>query len=161
MIAVAAGAREFSIVLKACQDNGIAWLDWNDLARNRDIFEVFKFMIAFRNSHVIIRRNQSKSTYAIPKVSTHGYTAWMNEYSWESKQVGVMYAGRVMGRDDVVYACFNAYWEEIEITLPDIPGRGSWLCVLDTCADPVIKKRRVNGPKYKMGPRSAIVLEFG
>lgn len=143
-----------------CQDNEIAWLNWNDLKKNKDIFDVFKFMIAFRDKHVIIRRNQSKSTHAIPKVSTHGYTAWMNEYNWESKQVGVMYAGKVTGKDDIVYACFNAYWEEIEITLPDIPGRDHWLCVLDTYADPVIKRRKVDGLKYKMGPRSAIVLEF-
>jgi glycogen operon protein len=84
----------------------------------------------------------------------------MDDYNWESKQVGVMYAGKVMGKDDIVYACFNSYWEEIEITLPDIPGRDHWLCVLDTYADPVIKRRKVDGLKYKMGPRSAIVLEF-
>ncbi|MCR4806286.1 MAG: glycogen debranching enzyme [Lachnospiraceae bacterium] len=143
-----------------CQDNETAWLNWNDLKKNKDIFEVFKFMIAFRNRHVIIRRNQSKCTYAIPKVSTHGFTPWMDEYNWESKQVGVMYAGKVTGRDDIVYACFNSYWEEIEITLPDILGRDHWLCVLDTWASPVIKRRRVDGLKYKMGPRSAIVLEF-
>ena len=143
-----------------CQDNEIAWLDWNDLKKNKDIFEVFKFMIAFRDKHVIIRRNQSRSTRAIPKVSTHGYDAWMDNYNWESKQVGVMYAGKVEGRDDIVYACLNAYWEEIEITLPDIAGRDHWMCVLDTYAEPVIKRRRVEGLKYRMGPRSAIVLEF-
>ncbi len=144
-----------------CQDNGIAWLDWNDLKKNKDIFEVFRFMIAFRNRHVVIRRNQSKSTYSVPKVSTHGYNAWMDEYNWESKQVGVMYAGRVEGKDDIVYACINTYWEEIEITLPDIKGCDHWMCVLDTYADPVIKRRRIDGLKYKMGPRSAIVLELG
>ncbi|MBR6486532.1 MAG: glycogen debranching enzyme [Lachnospiraceae bacterium] len=143
-----------------CQDNEVSWLNWNDLSNNRDIYEMFRFMIAFRNKHAVIRRNQSKSSYNIPKVSTHGYTAWMDEYSWESKQVGVMYAGKVNGRDDIVYACFNSYWEPIEITVPDIPGRDKWDLVVDTYAYPVIKRHRLTSRKYTMGPRSAIVLEF-
>ncbi len=148
-----------------CQDNGVSWIDWNDKEKNSDIFEVFRFMIAFRNRHVIIRRNQAKTSLGLPKVSTHGYMPWMDEYSWESKQVGVMYAGKDGSRDDIVYACFNAYWEPIEITLPEIVYTGSesrrkWHCLLDTYADPVIKDRKLTSLKYRMGPRSAIVLEF-
>ena len=96
----------------------------------------------------------------LPHVSTHGYTPWMDEYSWESKQVGVMYAGKQDGRDDIVYACFNSYWEPITITLPDIPGRDKWFRVVDTYADPVIKQQKLTSLNYTMGPRSAIVLEF-
>ena len=117
-------------------------------------------MIAFRKKHPSIRRNQAKSAYNLPKVSTHGYTPWMEGYTWESKQVGVMYAGKVAGKDDITYACFNTYWEPIEITLPDIPGRDRWDLVVDTCAYPVIKRTRLTSRKYVMGPRSAIVLEF-
>ncbi len=139
-----------------CQDNKVAWLDWNDREKNADIFELFKFMIAFRHKHSAIRKKHS-SSYGLPSVSTHGFVPWMDEYSWESKQVGIMYAGR----SDIVYACFNAYWEEIEITLPEIPdGNGSWICVVDTWATPVIRRRKVDTLNYRMGPRSAIVLEY-
>ena len=33
-----------------CQDNEISWLDWTYLEKNRDLFEFFKFMIAYRTS---------------------------------------------------------------------------------------------------------------
>ncbi len=145
-----------------CQDNEVGWLNWDDKEKNKDIYEVFRFMIAFREDHPSIRRNLSKSVYGLPKISTHGYTAFMNEYTWESKQAGVMYAGRSKNgkKDDIVYACFNTYWENITITLPQIPGRGKWYAVLDTAADEVISTRKLTSDKYTMGPRSAIVLEY-
>ncbi|MCR5405790.1 MAG: glycogen debranching enzyme [Lachnospiraceae bacterium] len=143
-----------------CQDNEVAWLDWNDKEKNRDIYELFKFMIDFRNDHVVIRRDIHKCSQKLPRVSTHGYTPWMDEYGWDAKQVGVMYAGSIDGKDDIVYACFNSYWEPIEITLPDIPGRDHWIRVVDTYSDKVIKRQKLTSLKYTMGPRSAIVLEF-
>ena len=38
-----------------CQDNEISWLNWNDLEKNRGLFEFFKYMIAFRQEHRVIR----------------------------------------------------------------------------------------------------------
>ena len=38
-----------------CQDNEIAWLDWNDLEKNADIFRYFKQMIQFRRQHKVLR----------------------------------------------------------------------------------------------------------
>lgn len=40
-----------------CQDNEISWLDWNLLKKNHDLFEFFQFMIHYRMSHPIIRKN--------------------------------------------------------------------------------------------------------
>jgi glycogen operon protein len=140
----------------------VGWINWDDKEKNRDIFEVFKFMIEFREDHPAIRHNLSRSVFGLPKVSRHGYTPFMDEYTWESKQVGVMYAGhsRSSNKDDVVYACFNTYWESITITLPQIDGNGKWYAVLDTYADKVIDSRKLTSDKYTMGPRSAIVLEY-
>ena len=33
-----------------CQDNITSWLDWRMLEKNRDLFEFFKFMIAYRKA---------------------------------------------------------------------------------------------------------------
>ena len=145
-----------------CQDNEVGWLNWEDKEKNKDIFEVFKFMIEFRDDHPSIRHNVSKSIFGLPKVSSHGYTPFMNEYTWESKQAGVMYAGHSKSRekDDLVYACFNTWWEEITITIPQIEADGNWYVVLDTYADPVIETRKLESLKYTMGPRSSIVLEY-
>ena len=145
-----------------CQDNEVGWINWEDKEKNKDIFEVFRFMIAFREDHPSIRHNLSKSIFDLPKVSTHGYSAFMDHYTWESKQAGVMYAGqsRSSGRIDIVYACFNTYWEEITITIPAIGAKGNWYVVLDTYADEVICEKKLGGTEYTMGPRSAIVMEY-
>ena len=37
-----------------CQDNITSWLDWRMLEKNKDLFEFFKFMIAFRKQHPVI-----------------------------------------------------------------------------------------------------------
>jgi glycogen operon protein len=145
-----------------CQDNEVGWIDWEDKEKNKDIFEVFKFMIAFRDDHPSIRHNLSKSVFNLPKVSTHGYTAFMDHYTWESKQAGVMYAGqsKSTGKTDIVYACFNTYWEDIRIEIPQIDGKGKWYVVLDTYSDDAICERKLDGFEYIMGPRSAIVMEY-
>jgi glycogen operon protein len=39
-----------------CQDNKISWLDWNNLEENKDVFEFFKRIIAFRKEHPVMRR---------------------------------------------------------------------------------------------------------
>ena len=33
-----------------CQDNEISWLNWEDLEKNRELFEFFRFMIAYRSA---------------------------------------------------------------------------------------------------------------
>ena len=40
-----------------CQDNEISWLDWSLLEKNKEIFEFFRYMIAFRQQHSVIRGN--------------------------------------------------------------------------------------------------------
>ncbi len=39
-----------------CQDNEISWIDWDLKDKNKDIFEYFKKMIAFRKNHCALRR---------------------------------------------------------------------------------------------------------
>ena len=143
-----------------CQDNEISWMDWNLLKKNKDIYDVFKFMIGFRNKHVIIRRNQKTTSMNLPKVSLHGQYPYVDSFSWENKQVGVMYTGRVKGKDDIVYFMLNSYWEDIDITLPKIPSSGCFVRVVDTALDEPLKQVKLTGDTYRMGKRSAIVLEY-
>lgn len=39
-----------------CQDNEISWIDWSLLKKNKELFEFFKFMIAYRKKHPVIRK---------------------------------------------------------------------------------------------------------
>ncbi len=143
-----------------CQDNKLSWLDWRMLEENRDTFEFFKYMIDFRKRHVVIRRNADFCSLGFPQVSTHGIVPYMEEYTYESKQVGVMYAGSVNKKDDIVFAMFNSYWEDIDVELPGLQGFGKWVRVVDTGLEEAVKKHTLTSGKYRMKKRSAIVLEY-
>ena len=78
-----------------CQDNEISWLDWSLLEKNREIYEFFRYMIAFRKKHSAIRGECSPSGLGFPTVSVHTNQPWDNNVTQESKFLGVMFAGAV------------------------------------------------------------------
>ena len=78
-----------------CQDNEISWLDWSLLEKNREIYEFFRYMIAFRKKHSAIRGECSPSGFGFPTVSVHTNQPWDNNVTQESKFLGVMFAGAV------------------------------------------------------------------
>ncbi len=146
-----------------CQDNMIAWVDWELKDKNEDLYEFFKFMIRFRSIHSVIRRDMERCSLGFPTVSTHGNEPWKNDYGWESKLVGVMFAGRDNShqQDDIVYVAFNAYWEPQMITLPELCGKKQWYYVVDTYAKtPMVAARssKIIDSVITIGPRSAVVL---
>lgn len=53
-----------------CQDNITSWLDWRMLEKNKDLFEFFKFMIAFRKKHPVIHKQLPTSVCGMD-LSTH------------------------------------------------------------------------------------------
>ena len=78
-----------------CQDNEISWLDWSLLEKNREIYEFFRYMIAFRKKHSAISGECSPSGFGFPMVSVHTNQPWDNNVTQESKFLGVMFAGAV------------------------------------------------------------------
>lgn len=146
-----------------CQDNMISWIDWSLKEKHADLYEFFKHMIHFRNTHHVIRRNTECCSMGFPQISTHENEPWKTEYEWESKLIGVMFAGRTpdQKRDDIVYVALNAYWEPQSVKLPDLRVGMAWYYEVNTYAEQSIVKQ--NGAKLKgntitINPRSAIVL---
>ena len=117
-----------------CQDNEISWLDWSLLEKNREIFEFFKYMIQLRKSHEIIRHKCASCSIGFPDISYHGVTPWIEEFSYIDKYIGIMFAGKRIDQpeDDIIYLAINAYWEGLEITLPELPMGMSWYIVCNT-----------------------------
>lgn len=117
-----------------CQDNEISWLDWSRKEQFAEIFEFFKFMIAFRKKHTVIRKRTQSCSVNFPEISLHGLHPWNIDYHWSSRVVGVMFAGRSeeLSQDDIVYLAVNAYWEEQTFELPLLPEGMRWRIVVDT-----------------------------
>ncbi|MCL2253225.1 MAG: alpha-amylase family glycosyl hydrolase [Lachnospiraceae bacterium] len=145
-----------------CQDNEISWLDWSMLEKNRDIFDFFKFMIAFRKAHPAIRYVTEPCSLGFPDVSFHGERAWNNNFGHEGRNIGVMFAGeKENGEDDIVYIAVNTYWESVNMELPRLPESLRWIQVADTCAEDSTSRKAVNlsqDGRVKVEARAVVVL---
>lgn len=120
-----------------CQDNEISWLDWGLLEKNRELFEFFRFMIAYRLGHPAIRKELPGAVCGLPHIQVMGRSPMEKEIGDQTMTLGILYAGydRELGRDDVVFLAVNTYWESVEITLPGLPRYLSWYLSVDTSGD--------------------------
>ena len=116
-----------------CQDNEVSWLDWTMLEKNRDIYDFFKGMIAFRKAHPVLRRQSKGTPQGFSMVSLHGVNAWQFDDSYESHLIALMFAGKLDdGTDDFIYIGINAHWEPHSIWLPALPEGAAWKLVANT-----------------------------
>lgn len=154
-----------------CQDNEISWLDWSLLQKNREIFDFFKFMTAFRRKHAVIRRNTAPAACGHPWMSGYGFgqtpsqipELWNGSCGPETRTIGVMFAGKDedTGQDDVVYLAVNAYWEPRRIVLPLVPIECYWIPVVDTGRGPaaiIDGEEILDRREYVCAPRSVAVF---
>lgn len=141
-----------------CHDNIISWLDWGLLEKNRDMFEFFKYMIQFRKSHRLLRINVSGGTCGLPDVSFHGVTPWYSRFADYDRYAAVMFAGQEKDTGpQVIYIASNAYWEELRVTLPELPASMCWEIAVDTWNDSQ-QTYPVSGGTFTIRPRSVMVL---
>jgi len=137
------------------QDNEIAWLDWNQLRANEDIFRFFKSMIAFRKAHPSL----SRSRFWREDVSWYG-TCPTVDLSGDSRSLAFCLHGASQGDDDI-YVMINAFWEELEFHVQEGTAQ-EWKRIVDTAlpsphdfSDHGLPLERT---KYVVAPRSIVVL---
>lgn len=149
-----------------CQDNEVSWLDWNLLEKNKDLFEFFKFMIAYRHSHPIIRKRMPKAVCGMNPMSAHNAMAEQTELIKDARTQAISFAGydKEKGCDDLVYMVVNTYWEDVRVTLPDLQNTEAWYLSVNTYGDqdgiycyPEGKEERIDGA-FMMKPRSVAIF---
>ncbi len=142
-----------------CQDNITSWLDWSRLEKNRGMFRFFQYMIRFRKEHRVLRTSLSNGACGFPDVSFHGVEPWCSGF-FESHEryVGVMFAGAERSTGpQVVYVASNAWWEELEVTLPRLPASMYWELAADTWEEE-LPPRRPAEERFTIRPRSVMVF---
>lgn len=146
-----------------CQDNEVSWLDWSRLKKYKEIHDYVRDMIAYRKAHPAIRNKLEPSSFGFPDISIHNTYAWNDQFNPHDHVIGVMFSGKdKTGKDDTVFAGFNAYWEKCGIELPELPSGYVWK--VDFYTDVLYKKGlefdnliERNGNKLMLSPRSAVV----
>ncbi len=148
-----------------CQDNELSWLDWSLLDKNKDLFEFFKFMIAYRKQHPVISRRLPDAVCGMEPLQAHDVDCTVTDLPKDTHTFAISFAGYDQRhyRDDLLYIAVNAYWEDVKITLPDV-GQCVWYLSVDTYGDdegrycyPVGAEKRV-GHEYVLRPRSVAVF---
>ena len=119
-----------------CQDNEIAWLDWNRLKTNKELHDYVKKVIAFRKKHPVIRLIQNPAECGFPDISIHVEYPWNSNLDSEARTFGIMYAGRAKKgnpkQDDIVFFAMNMHWEHKRQVLPELPDGLKWKLELAT-----------------------------
>ena len=149
-----------------CQDNITSWLDWRMLEKNKDLFEFFKFMIAFRQKHPVIHKQLPASVCGMDPIHTHNLNAEETDIPRDARTFCVSFAGydKEKGKDDLIYVAVNTFWEDVTITLPNLHGRGAWHLSVNTYGDgnghycyPEGQEVRIDR-SFVMRPRSVAVF---
>ena len=149
-----------------CQDNITSWLDWRMLEKNKDLFEFFKFMIAFRKQHPVIHKQLPTSVCGMDPIHTHNVNADHTDIPRDARTFCVSFAGydKEKGHDDLIYIAVNTFWEDVTITLPNLHGRGAWHLNVNTYGDgngkycyPDEEAARIDH-SFVMRPRSVAVF---
>ena len=147
-----------------CQDNEISWLDWSLFEKNRDMFEFFRYMIAFRMDHPAVRRDLEPSYIGFPSMSIHGLTPWEPDAPESDYVSCVLFSGydEENAREDLIYVAVNAHWNAAEMTLPDLPEGYCWKIAVNT-GDPkqqtfAEKEMPYTQKHLLLGERSVIIF---
>lgn len=156
-----------------CQDNGISWIDWSLLEQNKELFEHFRKMIAFRMAHPVLRgcmhfQNVDYVGSGYADISWHGSRAWEPDWSDSSRCLAFMLCGMHAKcgtvEDDSVYVAMNMHWEKHAFELPKLPRGVAWHVFANTAVpaqdirEPGQESKLANQREFLLEPRSVIVL---
>ena len=137
-----------------CQDNEIAWLDWDKLADkergadDRALVAFTRKLIALRQTYPMLRRGRFLAgaynaeldvkdvTWMTPAADEMGEAHWTDS---NTRCFGMLLDGRAQpsgirkrGEDATLLLVFNAHHEAVEFELPQVPGGDLWCCLIDT-----------------------------
>ncbi|MBM6546814.1 glycogen debranching protein GlgX [Janibacter sp. YIM B02568] len=161
-----------------CQDNEIAWVDWDLDLPGRQLLEFTRAVVALRRDHPVFRRRRFFAGRA-----DHGGESerrdieWfrpdsghMGEAEWGDSNAGAMMVflngqaidepderGRRLVDDDFLLL-FNAWHEPVDFVLPGSAYGDSWECCVDTAAEVVDDAEHGAGAALTLSGRSVVVL---
>lgn len=170
-----------------CQDNEVAWVDWDNADHTFHSFT--KRLIEIRSKHPVFRRRRFFAGGPLGQDVADRDIAWltpdarlMTDADWNTtfgKSLMVHLNGQAIaepdrrGRkvtDDSFILCFNAHSEAIDFTMPGRhtvmhvePGaEETWRSIIDTTEPtgiPPQEEHHSPGDTVTVGPRSVVVLQ--
>lgn len=138
-----------------CQDNSISWLNWKDLTRNKEQFCFTKDIIRLRKEFPLLRKRveekNKKGKVEYPYLSYHGEEAWKLNWDDSNEEAGGIL---FYSEQTYLYLCINMYWQERTLALPNLPGKGEWILLVDTSGEEVPGPIAGRSKSVMLRPRS-------
>jgi glycogen operon protein len=110
-----------------CQDNATSWYDWGDLERNRELQQFVKHMIALRQAHPILAREQF---YSDTDLSWFGPS--QRAPDWSDPGARAVACQIHDGSSESLFLMFNAGDRPVTFHTPLSPDKGRWRLAMDT-----------------------------
>lgn len=121
-----------------CQDNPVSWLDWNLVSTNRGLVNFWQKLIAFRQKHPSLRRDQfftgaKNLRTGLADISWHNSKAFEPDFGKATRSLAFMINGMEDNKviDDIIYVALNFNEGEMTFELP-IHSGSPWRLVLNT-----------------------------
>lgn len=134
-----------------CQDNRLAWVDWNQTRTNSELVEYTQFLTELRAEHPVFRRRRFLRGGPLGAETDDRDIAWltyegrvMTTDDWNfdfGKSLMVWLNGDAITEpdrrghrieDDSFLLCFNAHHEDIIFQIPGTEYAHSWEVIIDT-----------------------------
>ncbi|MCT1627838.1 glycogen debranching protein GlgX [Corynebacterium sanguinis] len=164
-----------------CQDNEIAWMNWDRLEEAEELHDFTRRLIAIRKQHPVFRRRRFLEGGALGNDVVDREIAWlvpsgklMKREDWDfafGKALMVYLNGNAITEpdrrgqrvsDDSFILMFNAHFEAIEFTLPDKWLGSKWEVLIDTTEPlgyPADQDALDAGATISVPARSTVVLK--
>jgi len=143
-----------------CHDNETSWCDWSFLQKHEQTYRFTRGMIAFRQAHPVLTREQFYSENEI-----HWFSPQGGRPNWaesKEKRIACQIDEAELG---ALYLMFNAAADAEDFCLPAPPSGAQWHLAVDTFSEPpqdlfadgeapLVNNQRT----YHLGPRSGVIL---
>ncbi len=160
-----------------CQDNEIAWMNWDWSVEQKQLFEFTKKIIAIRNDHSVLhprryfknRRIHGEGVHDIRWLNTDGLD--MSHEEWDTsfiRAMGMLLNGELMKeidengdslKQEILLILVNSYWEPMSFSLPHEGLGPHWEILVDTELEQQPGLDNYIQSVYEVQPRSLVLLK--
>lgn len=113
-----------------CCDNETGYVVWEKSAQARELTAFVKKLVELKQMHPVfssktVLRGQDYAGQGLPDISFHGIRAWMPDYGYYSRTLGILLNGHYAMKDKRnadagFFLLLNMHWEAHEFDLPTI-----------------------------------------
>lgn len=141
-----------------CQDNPVAWLNWQQDEESKKLQEYVQRLIALRKkSRFLYEDILNKDN--MPVISYHGKEAWKAPAGIESRSLGVYYHDQ-NGEIQDMYVAYNMLWFKQEFALPELTEGKEWHLLMST-EDGIFEERMEAEKRLAVVPGRTIAVLIG